>query len=322
MKYRASGLFAALAALLSFGVAAQTYPAKPVKLIVPFAAGGAVDILGRVMAQELASATGGAFVVENKPGAGGLLALNEVAKSAPDGYTLAVGSPGPLTIGPNLFVDAKFEPLERLEPIIWFAGTPAVLVVRNDLPAKNVAELVALSKATPAGLNMASTGSGSLAHLMAKYFESMAAVAWAHVPYKSSAPALGDMAAGRIDVMIDSLPTAAPFVRSGKLRALAVTTAKRAADLPEVPTLQELGYAEYDVSSWYALLAPKGTPPAVIRRLNAELNKALQSPEVRDRIRKIGAEAEGGGPERLSQRIRQEYDRWARVIKAANIKVE
>jgi tripartite-type tricarboxylate transporter receptor subunit TctC len=308
--------------LLALGAAAQSYPSKPVRLVVPFAAGGAVDILGRLMAQSLTASTGGSFIVDNKPGAGGLIALNEVAKSAPDGYTLAVGSPGPLTIGPNLFVDAKFEPLARLDPIIWFAGTPAVVVVRTDLKAGSVKELVALSKSTPAGLNMASTGSGSLAHLMAKFFESMAGVSWTHVPYKSSAPALTDMAAGRIDVMIDSMPTAAPFVKAGKLRGLAVTTSRRSVELPDLPTLQELGYKDYDVSSWYALLGPKGTPPAIVSRLNGDLNKALQTAEVKERILKIGAEPEGGPPERLTRQIKLELDRWGSVIKAAGVKID
>jgi tripartite-type tricarboxylate transporter receptor subunit TctC len=318
-----SRLLAFAIGLLAAGVAgAQSYPAKPVKLIVPFAAGGAVDILGRLMAQSLTTATGNSFIVENKPGAGGLLALNEVAKSPADGYTLAVGSPGPLTIGPNLFVDAKFEPLARLDPIIWFAGTPAVVVVRSDLKANSVPELVALSKSTPSGLNMASTGTGSLAHLMAKFFESMAGVSWTHVPYKSSAPALTDMAAGRIDVMIDSMPTAAPFVKAGKLRGLAVTTSRRAIELPDLPTLQELGYKDYDVSSWYALLGPKGTPAPIVSRLNAELNKALQTADVKERILKIGAEPEGGPPERLTRQIKLELDRWGSVIRAANVKID
>jgi len=315
-----------LAVLAGFTVtcalAQAPYPSKPVRLFVPFAAGGAVDIVGRLMAQSLADATGNAFIVENKPGAGGLLALGEVAKAAPDGYTLAVGSPGPLTIGPNLFASANFDTLERLQPIILFAGTPAVLVVRNDLKAANVQELVALSKATPAGLNMASTGTGSLAHLTAKYFERVAGVQWTHVPYKSSAPALGDMAAGRIDVMLDSMPTAGPMAKAGKVRALAVTSARRALEMPDVPTLQELGYKGFDVSSWYALLAPRGTPAAVVSRLNEELNRALAKPEVRERVLKLAAEPEGGTPERLAQQIRTELDRWGTVIREANVKLD
>jgi tripartite-type tricarboxylate transporter receptor subunit TctC len=318
-------LLRSLAVLAGFTAScafAQPYPSKPVRLFVPFAAGGAVDIVGRLMAQSLADATGSPFIVENKPGAGGLLALGEVAKAAPDGYTLAVGSPGPLTIGPNLFANANFDTLERLQPIILFAGTPAVLVVRNDLKAANVQELVALSKATPSGLNMASTGTGSLAHLTAKYFERVAGVQWTHVPYKSSAPALTDMAAGRIDVMLDSLPTAAPMAKAGKIRALAVTSARRAVELPDLPTLQELGYKGFDVGSWYALLAPRGTPAAVVNRLNEELNRALAKAEVRERVLKLGAEPEGGTPERLTQQIRTELDRWGTVIREANVKLD
>jgi tripartite-type tricarboxylate transporter receptor subunit TctC len=317
-----------LVALLAFvlGVAApeicaQAYPTKPVRMIVPFAPGGAVDIMGRAMAQALSEALGQSFLVENRPGAGGLVALDAVAKSPPDGYTLAVGAAGPLTMSPSLFKDRGFDPLAQLDPVIWFASTPGVLVVRPDLKADSVAELLALSKIPP-GLTMASAGSGSINHLMGEYFQTQAGVKWSHVPYKGSAPALTDLAAGRVDVLVDIVPTATPFVRSGKLRALAVTTSKRAAQLAEVPTLEELGFKGFDVSSWLSLLAPKGTPPDVIATLNGALNKALRSPEMIERLAKLGAEPVGGPPGRVADQIRVELPRWAEIIRASGAKAE
>ncbi|MDO8605130.1 MAG: tripartite tricarboxylate transporter substrate binding protein [Phaeospirillum sp.] len=301
---------------------AQTYPSKPVRLIVPFAPGGAVDISGRLMAQALSAALHQSFIVENRPGAGGLLALDAVAKSEPDGYTLAVGAAGPLTISPSLYKDRGFDPLTQLAPVIWFASTPGVLVVKPGLKAANVKDLLALSKSTPAGLNMASAGSGSINHLMGEYFQSQAGVKWVHIPYKGSSPALTDMMGGGVDVMMDLVPTATPFVKTGKLRALAVTTTKRSRQLPDVPTLQELGYRDFNVSSWLSLLAPKGTPPEIVAKLNAALNAALKSPDMQERLAAIGAEPEGGTPERVAQQVRVEMPRWAEIIRASGAKPE
>lgn len=307
--------------IASSGLSAQAYPVKPVKMIVPFAPGGAVDIMGRTMAQVLTQALGQSFVVENRPGAGGLIALDAVAKSPADGYTLAVGGAGPLTMSPSLFKERGFDPLAQLDPIIWFATTPGVLVVRHDLKAQSVKELVALSKSPP-GLTMASAGAGSINHLMGEYFQALAGVTWSHIPYKGSAPALSDLAASRVDVMMDIVPTATPFVKSGKLRALAVTTIKRSGQLPDVPTLDELGFKGYDVSSWLSLLAPKGTSAEILGKLNAELNKALKSPDVVERLAKLGAEPAGGPPERAAQQMQVELPRWAEIIRSSGAKAE
>jgi tripartite-type tricarboxylate transporter receptor subunit TctC len=301
------------------GALAQGYPSKPVRLLVPFAPGGAVDIVGRIMAQALTTATGQSFVVENRMGAGGLIAMEAVAKAEPDGYTLAVGGNGPLTMSPNIYRDMNFDTLARLEPIIWYATTPGVLIVRSDLKASNVNELIALSKATPGGLTMGSGGSGSLPHLMGEYFQSASAIRWTHVPYKGSAPALTDMVAGRIDVMLDVVSTAAPYVKSGKMRALAVTTPKRSSQMPEVPTLQELGYKDFSMSSEVSLLAPKGTPREVITRLNAVLNKSLEDAEIRSRLASLGGEPEGGPPQHLGERVRSDLERWGKVIRDAKV---
>jgi tripartite-type tricarboxylate transporter receptor subunit TctC len=308
-----------LLALWSCTVLAQPYPSRPVKLIVPFAPGGAVDIVGRIMAQALTTSMGQPFVVENRTGAGGLIAMDAVAKADPDGYTLAVGGNGPLTMSPNIYRDLNFDPLARLEPIIWYVTTPGVLIVRADLKATNVDELIAVSKSSPGGLTMGSGGSGSLPHLMGEYFQSTSGIRWTHVPYKGSAPALNDMVAGRIDVMVDVVSTAAPHVKSGKMRALAVTTPRRSSQMPDVPTLQELGYKDFDMSSEVSLLAPKGTPAEVIARLNAELNKSLQSPEVKSRLASLGGEPEGGPPQHLTERVRSDLRRWGKVIREANV---
>jgi tripartite-type tricarboxylate transporter receptor subunit TctC len=302
---------------------AQGYPTKPVKLIVPFAPSGAVDLLGRTMAQALTQSLGQTFIVENRPGVGGLLALESVAKAAPDGYTLAVGAAGPLTVSPSLYKDQRaFDPLKQLDPVIWFASTPGVLVVKTALKATDLKELLALSKASPGALLMASAGSGSINHLMGEYFQSQAGVAWSHVPYKGSNPALTDLVAGRVDVMMDIVPTAAPYVKAGKLRAIAVTTPKRSRQLPEVPTLQELGYKDFNVSSWLSLLAPKGTPPEVVAKLNAALNTALKTAEMIDRLAAIGAEPEGGAPDRVTKQVSMELSRWAKIIQTSGAKPE
>jgi tripartite-type tricarboxylate transporter receptor subunit TctC len=322
MKFIKSLFIVFAAAISTAAIAQQEYPTKPVKLIVPFAAGGAVDLLGRLMGQALSDASGQSFIVDNKPGAGGLIAMNEVAKAAPDGYTLGVGSSGTLTVSPILFPNAKFDPLKDVDPVIWYATSGGILVVRKDLNAKTVQDLMALSKANPGKLNMASAGSGSILHLMGEYFMSINKVNWTHVPYKGSAPALTDMIAGRVDVMVDSVPSAGPHIKSGAIRAMGVTTAKRASELPDVPTLQEVGYKDFDVGILYGIVAPKGTPKNIIARLNSDLQKSLQKQEVQARLIKNGYEAEGGPPENMSKRVAADLERWRTVIRTANVKVQ
>jgi tripartite-type tricarboxylate transporter receptor subunit TctC len=297
--------------------AAAAYPSKAVRLIVPFAAGGAVDIIGRQIAAALTESFMQPFVVENRPGAGGLVALEQVAGAAPDGYTLAIGSAGPLSMSPSLYKDRNFDPLTRFEPVIWYASTPGVLVVNPAVKATTVSALVTLSKAASQPLNMGSAGSGSINHLMGEYFQQKTGVKWLHVPFKGSAPALNELMAGRLDVMMDIVPTAAPLVNAGKLRALAVTTPTRSYLLPNVPTLKELGYKDFDVSSWISLVAPHGTPPEIVQKLNVALNKSLQTTSVRARLSVVGAEPEGGTPDRVTQRLKVEIPRWAAIIKSS-----
>jgi len=320
MKRRSLFLFVASLLAGSTAALAQPYPAKPVRLIVPFAAGGSVDIVGRTMGQVLSQALGQPFFAENRPGAGGLLALDAVAKSPADGYTLGVGSAGPLTVAPAIHKDRGFDPLALLEPIVLFANTPGAILARQDLPAADARQLIALSKASPGKLTMASAGSGSVLHLIGEYFQEANGIKWTHIPYKGSGPALIDLVAGRVDVMVDTPPSAAPHVKSGKIKVLAATSQKRSSLLPEASTLEEQGYRGYDMGSWMGLVAPKGTPPDVIARLNAVLVEALRTPEMQQRLVAVGAEPEGGPPGQFAQKIKLELARWTEVIDRAGIK--
>lgn len=312
----------ALAALLACSAAnalAQAYPGRAVTIVVPYAPGGATDIVVRIMGQALAAELGQAFLIENKPGGGGLIGIEQVARAKPDGYTLLGASTGPVTISPLLFKEQHFDPLKRLDPVILFANTPGVLLVRNGLAAKSVDQLVALSRSSPGALNMASAGNGSLQQLIGEFFQIQTGVKWTHIPFSGTAPALNEMMAERVDVMVDLVTSASAFVKNGKIRALAVTTPTRSNRLPDVPTLRELGYQGYNFSGWQALLAPKGTPPEVVARLNAVLNKALKSEDMKSRLEKLGAEALGGDPQVLGNQMVNELREWEKIIRSANI---
>ena len=298
----------------------STYPNRPVKMLVGFPAGGAVDAAGRTMAQSLQKSLNQSFIVDNRPGVGGMLAMQEVARSLPDGYTLAVGSAGPLTVSPTIFKSANFDPLQSLAPIIWFVNNPGIIVIRKDLPVNSIAELVQLSKTKQ--LNMASAGTGSVLHLMGEYFQDKMGIKWVHIPYKGSGPALLDMAAGRTDVSLDLIPSTAPLIKSGQIRALAVTSSKRSAALPDIPTLTELGYEGLEMGSWMGLLAPKGTSTDSINKLNNILNQAIKDPELIARVNNAGGELVGGSPQDLANLMNKDLNRWAVIINRLNIQPE
>jgi tripartite-type tricarboxylate transporter receptor subunit TctC len=300
---------------------AEEYPSRRVDVIVPFASGGAVDIVGRLMSQVLAEAGSQPFVVVNKPGAGGIPAMQDVARSSKDGSTLGVGSSGTITISPILFAKMNFDTLRDVEPIVWFANSGLVLVARADLKANNLGELIELSKKNPGGINMASAGNGSIIHLTGEYLQSAVGVKWTHVPYKGSTPALTDMMGGRVDVMTDSLPSAAPYIKAGKLKAFAVTGARRSPDLPDVPTMNELGYKDFDVGILYGIVAAKGTPKHIITFINSTLNKSLRDPEMIKRLAALGFEPAGGTPEQFRDRIDTELKRWKKVIHDSELEV-
>jgi tripartite-type tricarboxylate transporter receptor subunit TctC len=315
----------ALAAAMTPWAGAQAqpaYPSKPVRVVVPFPPGGATDIVGRAIAERLQAALGQPFVVENKPGASGNIGVADVARAAPDGYTLVIGAPQTLTINPQLFKNLPFDPQKDLAPIAVVASVPNVLIVNNKLAARTPQELVALAKQNVGRLNYGSSSTGSTPHLSAEMFKSMTGSFIVHVPYRGSSLALQDLIGGQIDMMFDNLPASLPHIQSGTVRALAVTSLKRSSSAPQLPTLDESGLPGFDAQGWFSLLAPAGTPQTILERLNAEVNKTLATPEFRERLAKVGADPVGGSIEDFRERLRSETERWAKVIKFANVKAD
>lgn len=307
--------------LLALGNAADAFPTKPVTIVVPFTPGGAVDIVARTVATGLTEKWSQSVVVENKPGGGGAIGIQYVARANPDGYTLLLGSVGPITVNPSLGPVA-YDVGKELAPIVLIAKTPAVLVTLPSTPVQNMNQFVAWVKSKPDGLNYGSAGNGNITHLVTEYFLSAAGLSAKHIPYKGSAPAIADLLGGQIDFMFDVVPTAQPLIKSGKFKPLAVTTMKRSSVLPDVPTLDELGYKGFDVSSWFSLMAPAGTPKDVISQINIAVNEVLKSSKFRERLDTIGAYSAGGSPEELNQFIRAETIKWKNVIDDRKIKSE
>ena len=315
-------MFAALAVVGGALAQAPTYPTKPIRLVVPFPPGGATDILARDVAQKLTESWGQAVVVDNRPGAGANIGTELVAKSAPDGYTLLMGTVGTHAINPSLYAKLPYDHVKDFAPVILVAGVPNVLVVNPALPVNSVAELIAYAKANPGKLNFASSGSGTSIHLSGELFKVMAGVEMVHVPYKGSAPAVQDLIGGQVQLMFDNLPPSLPQIKAGKLRALAVTSAARAPALPDVPTMAEAGLPGFEASSWFGILAPTGTPPAIVAKLNAEIAKWLATPEAKEKLAKQGANAAGGSPEDFAKHIAAETAKWAKVVKDSGAKVD
>jgi len=318
-------LYAAAAALLMLGAAdalAQNYPTKPIRLVVPFPAAGTTDILAREVAQRLSVLWGQSVVVDNRPGAGGNIGSDLVAKSAPDGYTLLMGTVGTHAINPSLYSKMPYDHVKDFTPVILVAGVPNVLEVTPSLPVNSVADLIKLAKEKPGQLNFASSGSGTSIHLSGELFKAMAGVDMTHVPYKGSAPAITDLMGGQVQLMFDNLPSSLGQIKAGKLRAIAVTSAQRAAALPNVPTIAESGVPGFEASSWFGILAPAGTPPAIVARINADVNQWLQSAEAKDKLLAQGAVAAGGTPADFAAHIRAETEKWAKVVKISGAKVD
>ncbi|HKW37901.1 MAG TPA: tripartite tricarboxylate transporter substrate binding protein [Burkholderiales bacterium] len=313
-----------LAALLAFLVPAlapaQEYPAKPVRVVVPYAAGGNADILGRTLAQKLGDALKQPFVVENRGGANGGIGTDLVAKSAPDGYTLLVTASGPLTVNPTLYKSVPYDPVRDFAPISECAVYQYVLVTLASSPFKRIADIVAAARARPGAVSYGSTGVGGGNHLSGELFALATGTQLTHVPYKGSAPALTDLLGGQLSMMFDTVITSVPQIRAGKLRAFAVSSAKRASSLPEVPTMQEAGIKGFDISQWQGFLAPAGTPRAIVERLNAETVRAMHAPDVRERIAVQGGnEIVTGTPEEFAALIRSDLRAYAKLIKDAKI---
>ncbi|MEP7182332.1 MAG: tripartite tricarboxylate transporter substrate binding protein [Betaproteobacteria bacterium] len=301
---------------------APAYPTKPIRLVVPFPPGGATDLLARDVGQKLTEAWGQQVIVDNRPGAGGNIGTELVAKAAPDGYTLEMGTVGTHAINASLYSKLPYDHVKDFVPVILVAGVPNVLVVNPSVPANTVAELIAYAKANPGKLNFASSGSGTSIHLSGELFKVMAGVQMTHIPYKGSAPAVQDLIGGQVQLMFDNLPPSLPQIKAGKLRALAVTSATRAPALPDVPTIAEAGLPGFEASSWFGVLAPAGTPPAIIAKLNAEIAKWLATPEAKEKLSRQGANAAGGTPEDFAKHITVETAKWAKVVKESGAKVD
>jgi tripartite-type tricarboxylate transporter receptor subunit TctC len=329
------GLLAAGAALAfgsvlpSSALAQGAWPTKPVRLVVPFAAGGTTDILARAVAQELTKSLGQAFVVDNKPGAGGNIGADLVAKAAPDGYTILMGTVGTQSINKSLYAKMPYDPQKDFQPITLVAGVPNVMVVNAEKAAarhiNTVQDFIRYAKANPGKLNMASSGNGTSIHLAGELFKTMTGVYMTHFPFQGSNPALFSLLAGDMDVMFDNLPSAMNHIKSGKLKALAVTSASRSAALPDVPTVEEAGGPSlkgFEASSWFGLLAPAGTPMDIVNRIQRETAKALATPAMKERLQAQGAIPSGNTPAQFAQLIDREIRKWAPVVKASGAKID
>nr|WP_239027431.1 tripartite tricarboxylate transporter substrate binding protein [Ramlibacter algicola] len=313
----------AAAAFIAPGAASaqEAFPNKPIHMILPFPPGGVTDLLARALGEKLSARLGQPVVVENKPGAGTVLASDYVARAKPDGYTILMAASS-LGTAPLIYDKVTYDAVKSFAPVTQVASVVHVLVVSPKLPVANVKELIAYTKANPGKLSYASTGTGTSTHLEGELLKSMAGIDMVHVPYKGSGPALNDLVGGQLGVMIDALGSSGPFIKAGKLRALGVTTAKRSASVPELPTLAESGVPGYEAMPWLGLVAPAGTPPEIVDRLHKETAKVLEDPAIKERFKGWGLDIIGNTPAEFSAFIKRDIDQWARVIKNANIKGE
>jgi len=314
-------LAAALLAAAVPGALAQSWPAKPVRIVVPYPPGGPVDVSARLLAPKLQEALGQPFIVENKPGAGGNIGADFVAKSAPDGYTLGMGAIATHAINPALMPNVPYDPIRDFRHLALVVQVPNVLVVNNELPVKSVAELVAYAKARPGKLDFASGSTGSTGHLAGELFKQMTGTYMVHIPYKGAPAAVADLLAGRVHLMFDNLSSALPNVKSGKVRALAVTTLTRSAALPDLPTLDESGLKGFDMTTWWGLMGPAGMSPEVVQRLSAAILKAMDAPDVKTRLRAMGMEGTSvRTPEQFTAFVDTERKLYARLVKQSGAK--
>ncbi len=312
-----SGLF-----LINSTSCLAAYPDRPVKVVIPFAAGGGADIVGRLVFQKLSTRLGQSFVIENRGSAGGIIGADMVAKAAPDGYTLLLGQTGPNAINPALFSKMPYDPIKDFSPIIQLTSYPYVIVVNPNVPVKNLQELIALSKAKPGSLSFGTAGTGSSAQLAAELFMQATNISMTHIPYKGAGPALMDTMAGVVSLTFGDAASATPLVTSNSLRAIAVTSKRRSALLPQVPTVIESGYPGFEAVAWHAVLAPAKTPPEIIQKLNSEIAIVLSDPELQKRLSQDGIEIIGSSAEDFSIYIKNEVAKWAKVVRNANIKLD
>ena len=310
-------------ALAAFGPAqAETYPSRPIRLIVPFPAGGGTDIIAREVANHVAVTERWTLVIENRPGSGGNLGVDAAAKAPADGYTLVLGQTSNLAINPTLYPKLPYNPEKDLAAVGLVASAPLVLVVAADSPYKTLADVVAAAKARPGELNYASSGNGTVAHLATEQFQKIAGVSFTHVPYKGAAQGATDLIGGSVQMYMSSVPTLIGHIRNGKMRALAVTSAQRNNDLPNVPTVAESGYKGFEAVTWFGIAGPDGLPREVVARLNTAFNKAIQSPEVRKKLSAQGADVMGSTPEAFAKLIHDDIGRWGAIVKSSGAKVD
>lgn len=323
MKPFTAKLLIAATALTASLIHAQTaYPARPIRIVVPFTPGGSTDILARSIGLELTKAWGQPVIIDNIPGAGGSVGADKVAKALPDGYTLLMGHIGTLAVNPSLYPALPYDPVKSFAPVAWVARVPNVLVVNPQVKASSVKELVALAKAHPGQLNYGSGGNGSAANLATEYFKLQTGASIVHIPYRGTAPAVTDLMGGQIQVLFTGAPAVLGQIKNGQLRALAVSSPQRLAALPDLPTVAETGYKDFEADQWYGVVAPAGTPREIVTKLNAQINQSLGSPELKTRLTSEGAIATPTTPEAFGQLIAREIARWKPVIQSGRVKAD
>jgi tripartite-type tricarboxylate transporter receptor subunit TctC len=318
----ALGACLAIAATTAPALAQQSYPNKPIRMVCPFPPGGTTDLVARLVAQKFSEAWGQQVVVDNRPGAGGVIGTEMVAQAAPDGYSILLGSITTHAVNPALYKKLRFDPIRDFAPVSLVVSSPQLLALHPSVAAKSVKELIALAKARPGQLNYGSAGTGTSPHLTFELFKSMAAIDVVHVPYKGTGPAITDLIGGQVQMMITGVVALMPHVKSGKLRAVGVTSAKRVPALPEVPTIAESGVAGFDVSSWFGVFLPAATPRAIVMKMNREIHRILENPEVRQRLIDQGADPASNTPEEFAAYVKSEMTRWGQVVRSTGARVD
>jgi tripartite-type tricarboxylate transporter receptor subunit TctC len=312
----------ALASVFATSAHAQAWPNKPIRMVVPFPAGGGTDLIGREVTQRITEATKWAFIVDNKPGSGGNIGIDNIAKSPADGYNLVLGQTSNLAINLTLYSKLPYDPVKDLTPISMVASAPLALVVSATSPYRTFGDLIAAAKAKPGALNFATSGNGTVAHLAMEMFQKEAGVKLMHVPYKGAAQGINDVMSERVEVYVSSIPTLIGHIKNGKMRALAVTSLKRVDDLPDTPTIAESGYKNFEAVTWFGVLGPANLPKDITARLNSEINKALQMPPLRKQLNDQGADVAGSTPDAFAKLIRDDIARWGVVVKESGAKID
>jgi tripartite-type tricarboxylate transporter receptor subunit TctC len=318
---RRTALVFAASCLAASAAMAQAWPAKPIRLVVPFPAGGGTDIIARELGNKL-NAQGYSIVVENKPGSGGNLGVDAVAKAAPDGYTLVLGQTSNLSINPTLYAKLPYDSVKDLTPVSLVATSPLVIVTSADSPIKSLADVVKAAKDKPANINYASSGSGTVSHLAAESFQKTAGIKLTHIPYKGASQGMTDVISGQVQLYVSSIPTLIGQIKSGKLRPIAVTSDKRVDDLPQVPTIAEAGYKGFDAVTWFGILGPAGLPKEIVAKLNADIGKALKDPALQKKLGDQGADISPSTPDAFAKLIQDDIGRWGRIVKESGAKVD